>query len=422
MELKTYFENTLKAKEKREKELKEKLEKSDNVEMVKIYGKELEEIRSEITDLKDQLRDLAIQEAKDETSGEVRNKTFDPMKTVGAITTGDGTEERDVDVYSTMEYRMAFKKFIQSGGKVVTSELRADATTTTGDVKAVIPTTIMNEFIKKAKTYGTIFAKVRQLQIPGGLAFPIANATAQAKWIDETTPSDRQKAGNYNESVTFSSFMLELKVSESLLTNVMTLDMFETEIAEILAEGWAKAIDSSIISGTGKGQPTGIIHDPRVTNVVTLTEAQLADWTTWRKELFAKVPLAYRGKSEFLFPSSTVESYLMTMKDSNNRPVFVEAANASVGDLAGSFFGRPVTLVEPDIIPDFATAKAGDVIGVLWNPRDYAVNSNLAMGIRKYFDEDKNVYINKMIAAVDGKILDTNGCFLIKKGAAAAGK
>ena len=64
---------------------------------------------------------------------------------------------------------------------------------------------------------------------------------------------------------------------------------------------------------------------------------------------------------------------------------------------------------------DFATAEAGDVIGIMWVPQDYAINTNMAFGMKRYFDEETNEWINKALTIVDGKILDPSGCYLIKK-------
>lgn len=161
----------------------------------------------------------------------------------------------------------------------------------------------------------------------------------------------------------------------------------------------------------------GILNDPRVTNVVEFTEAEFSDWTKWRKKLFSVIPLSLRGKGEFVFPASTVESYLLTMQDSNGRPIFKEAADLTVTDSsnAGRFFGREVTLVEPDIIEDFGTAEAGDVIGVFWVPSDYAINTQMAFGIKRYFDDESNQWVNKGLTIVDGKMLDTKSCYILKK-------
>ena len=52
---------------------------------------------------------------------------------------------------------------------------RAAETTTTADSGAVIPTTIMNEIIQKLESYGSIYAKVRKINVQGGVSIPIAD-------------------------------------------------------------------------------------------------------------------------------------------------------------------------------------------------------------------------------------------------------
>ena len=74
-----------------------------------------------------------------------------------------------------------------------------------------------------------------------------------------------------------------------------------------------------------------------------------------------------------------------------------------------------MSLVEPDLIPDVETATAGDVVGIYWVPQDYAINTNMEFGMIRYFDNDNNEWINKGLTIVDGKILDTSGCYIIKK-------
>jgi HK97 family phage major capsid protein len=275
----------------------------------------------------------------------------------------------------------------------------------------------MDEFIKKvSKVYGQVYAKVRKLNIKGGVKFPISDLNAEFRWITETTVSPNQKAGDIKEYIEFSANIGEIRVAVSLLAEVMTLDIFESEVATIMAEAYVKTMDNAILSGTGVGQPLGIINDPRVTNEITLTTAEITDWKQWRKKLFAVIPLSKRGQGEFLFTSATVESCLLTMCDANNRPLFKEAPpELQMGNTAGRFYGRETTLVEPDVIKDFDTASSGDVIGIYWVPNDYAINTNLAFGIKQYFDEDTNKYINKGLTIVDGKILDPSGCYIIKK-------
>lgn len=338
-----------------------------------------------------------------------------------------GTQQREnKDPYDSMEYREAFKAYVQRGTPIpenLTQRAGGDAgPTVAADLGMIIPTTIMNEFIKKvSKVYGQLYSKVRKLNIQGGVKFPISDLKANFKWITETTPSGRQKAGDVKEYVEFSYNIGEIRVSQTLLSQVVALQMFEDEIVRIMTEAYVEAMDKGIIAGTGAGQMLGILKDTRVTeqtgHIIEFTAEQFGNWEQWRKRLFSMIPLSKRGKGEFIFTASTVESNLLTMKDANNRPIYKEAAELNVGESAtdGRFYGREVTMVEPDIVADFDTAGSGDVVGVYWIPDDYAINTNLAFGMKRYFDEDKNEWVNKGLTIVDGKILDPSGVYIIKK-------
>lgn len=414
--MKEFLQNLINNKEARANELRKLIQAATTADEVRSYGNELTTVENELREAKAQLQQLEARNAVKEPSA----NGFNPSATVATVQMNQrkSTEEK----FGTMEYRMAFKKYVQTG-EAIPHELRAGGdtgTTVTTDIGMIIPTTIMSEFIKDvSKVYGQVYAKVRKLNVKGGVEFPISKLSANFKWITETTPSGKQKAGDIKEKVSFSYHIGEIRVAESLLAQVVSLDVFESEIVRIMVEAYVKAMDTAIISGTGSGQPLGITKDPRVTgntgNIIEFEADEIGDWTTWRKKLFAKVPLSKRGSGEFLFPASTVESNLLTMKDANGRPLFREATDGTIGNLAGTFFGRDVTLVEPDIIKDYDTASTGDIIGIFWTPNDYAINTQLQFGMKRYFDEDTNEWINKALTIVDGKILDVSGCYLLKK-------
>lgn len=427
---------------KKNDELRNKALTSNDATEVRSINGQLEELKEEIEETQEEIDSLG----EDDPEGAGDNghivddvtqrsnlpagaeRSFVPMAAYRQNTNGDPaqTEERQ-EAFSSMEYRSAFKDYVQTGKPIagdIIQRAGGDAgTTVSTDLGAIIPSTIMNEFIKEvSKVRGKIYAKVRKLNVPGGVKFPVSKLKAKFKWIAESTVSEKQKAGEIKEFIEFSSNTGEIRVAQTLLSQVITLAVFEQEIVRIMLEAYVEMMDSVIISGTGVGQPLGITKDPRVTNVVEMTEEEFADWTAWRKKLFAVVPLAKRGQGEFLFPPSTVESYLYTMKDKNDRPIYKEATDLTVGNSDGKFYGRNVDFVEPDVIADFGTAAEGDVVGIFWVPLDYALNTNLQFGMKRYFDEDTNEWINKGLTIVDGKILDVTGCYLIKKKASSAAK
>ena len=314
---------------------------------------------------------------------------------------------------------MAFKAYVQTG-KEIPAEYRDNSPANTQTLGATIPTTLLNEFINEIrKVYGNLYAKTRKLNIQGAVKVPIARLQAQFKWVTETTVSPRQDAGEIDEYVEFSYNIGEIRVAQSLLSNIVALDIFEREVIRVMLEAYMQAMDIAIVRGTGNGQPLGIINDPRITRVVEMSASDMSDWKAWRKNFFAKLPLGYRA-GEFIFPLSTVDTYLETMSDANGNPVFRQATGLEVndGDSAnpnGRFFGRDISLVEPDVVADFDEANGGDVVGIFWQPNEYGINTNLAFGMKRWFDDDRNEWVDKMLTIVDGKVLNPAGFVLIKK-------
>lgn len=396
---------------------------SEDANEVRSINDEIAEINEEIAETQEELDAVAADEAEETRSNPPTNAQHVNAGIVGnTVGTFEPQKRESEDPYGTMEYRTAFKNFVQRGTPIPANLVQRaggdPGPSVTEDIGLIIPSTIMNEFIKDVqKVYGQIYAKVRKLNIKGGVKFPISDLKANFKWITETTVSPRQKAGDIKEYIEFSYNIGEIRVSQTLLSNIVSLNLFESEITRIMVEAYVEAMDKGIFWGTGNGQMLGIFNDPRVTNVVEFTAAEFADWKAWRKKLFASIPLSLRGKGEFVFPASTVESNLMTIEDGVGRPLFREATDLTFTDssTSGRFFGRDVTLVEPDVIGDFETASAGDIVGLFWVPTDYAINTQLQFGMKRYFDEETNQYVNKGLTIVDGKMLDTKCCYIIKK-------
>lgn len=430
MKFRTWLEKLINDKRNAMIDLQKRSDASTDINEVRSIGEQLKALRDEINDAEKQLADLeeedgdgAGDEGGEGSDGERSKGPVGELRNAG-ITKGmmmrNGTPaEENADPLASNEYRSAFKDYVQRG-IAIPQELheRTAASSTTSDLGAAIPVTVMNEFIKKvSKVRGNIYSKVRKMNVRGGVKFPVSDLSGTFKWITETTVSEEQKAGTINSYVEFSYNIGEIRLATSLLASVVTVDAFEAELVTLMMEAFLEAMDKGIIAGTGTGQMLGITKDTRVTNVVEMTETDLQDWKAWRKNLFAKIPLKKRGLGEFLFPVSTVEGYLMTMEDQNKRPLWKDPDNAMSenGNFAGRFFGRSVDYVEPDVIADFDTAEDGDVVGIYWVPNDYALNSNMEFGMKRYFDEDRNMWVNKGLTIVDGKILDPSACYLIKK-------
>lgn len=321
------------------------------------------------------------------------------------------------DIYGSVEYREAFMNYCQTGA-MPDKFMNADEYTSTTDAGAVIPTTIMKEIIKEMKVYGQIFSRVRKTNIQGGMETPILSLKPVATWITEATVSDRKKV-SASDKVTFTYFGLECRVAVSLLAEIVTLDMFESEITKLIVEAMVKAMDAAVISGTGSGQPTGITVDTRIPagNKITLSSADFAKWEGWKKNVFAKIPLAYRAGGSFIMAAGTFEGHIDGMTDANGQPIGRVNYNVISNGVQERFGGREVMLVEDDIISPYDSASTGDVVAIFCKLSDYCVNSNMQMKMYRWLDQDTNQWVDKAILIADGKILDPNGVLIIKKGA-----
>ena len=413
-----------------------------DAEQVRSMTEMLEEINSEIEETRSMIE--YFEKDSDNAPESRQQPPVDAQKHNGNITasyvqnTVQAAQGRsDDDPTATMEYRKAFMHYFQRGTVIpadlmqrvanyrasLPAEVRAGDAINTGNTGAVIPVTVMREVINTIrKRYGNLYSKVTKLAVPGAVDFPIGELQADFHWITESTVSPEQEIGSVG-TISFKYNTAEIRIAQTFLSAILSIEAFEAKISEVIAVAYLKAMDTGIVKGTGNGQMLGILNDTRVTgqagHTIALTAAEINNWAAWRKKFFAKLPLGYRS-GEFIFNLGTVDAYLETMADGNNNPIFRQATGLEVNDgdamdPNGRFFGRRISLVEPDILPDFDTASSNDVVGIYWQPEEYAINENFGFMMRRYYDEDRNKWINKAITVVDGKVLNPRGYYLITK-------
>lgn len=418
--------------EKRIKRLKDKLQTlnsraaaTEDANELRSINEEVDDVNAEIEECQEELDAINEEErqAKETAGMESRENVPANAQKINGNVVGSfkAPEQRsEEDPTSTMEYRKAFMNYVQKGIPMPATEQRNGEAVSTADTGAAIPITVMNEVINTVrKRYGNLYSRVRKMSVPGGVKIPIGALEAKFKWINESTVSPRQKTDKLG-SIVFEYNTAEIRVAQTFLSSILTLSAFEAELTKIIAIAYLQAMDEGIMLGSGDGSMLGILNDPRVTNTITMTASQMSNWTEWRKKFFAKLPLGYRA-GEFVFAASTVDAYLETMADSNNNPIFRQATGLEVNDgdaqdPNGRFFGRAIAMVEPDILADFDAANPGDVIGLFWQPNEYAINENFGFTMRRYFDEESNEWVDKALTVVDGKTLNPTGFYKILKG------
>ena len=190
-------------------------------------------------------------------------------------------------------------------------------------------------------------------------------------------------------------------------------------------------MDSEIMTGTAANhQCVGILTEAAASpsripagNTVEFTATEVMDWKKWQSKLFAKIPIGMRGlKPEFVMSAGTYESVIKSLADDNDRPVYYETFNPVDGAETATFKGREVVFCEEDVFKTFGdisvsvSSTDSPYFGMLWVPdQAYAINSNLEFYVKRYFDEEKNEYVDKALVINDGKVLDGSMIYLLKK-------
>lgn len=320
------------------------------------------------------------------------------------------------DLFASPEYAAAFMNFACGREAMPIRFRNAAATTTAANAGAVIPTTMVREIVRELKERGVIFQQLRHLNIQGGVEIPIADLNPVASWVGENASEDQELTAK--NSVQFSYYGLECKISQTILASVVTIEEFQDLFVELAVDAIMAAVEKGVFFGTGSGQMLGVCNDPRVTNVVELSPEEVATYKGWKTKVFAKIKKRYRGGA-FYMAQGTFEGCIDGMVDEIGQPV--GRVNYGIeGEERYRFGGKDVETVEDDVIAPYSEAAAGDVITVFMPMRSYVFNSNMQMTVVHWIDHDTNKKKTKVMLICDGKIADPNGVVVVKKGAAAA--
>lgn len=397
-------------------DLQKRSDESQDLAEVRAIGETLAKLRDEIKEAEEMLAEAEknTDAGTDERSVVPADAQLRNAQVVGAFPVNQSQTQAETDPHDSIAYRKAFMEYV-CRNTPIPAELRADATTTTGDAGAVIPTTILKEIVQKLESYGNVYALVRKLNVQGGVSIPISDLKPVANWIGEETKSDDQKVSAKN-SILFSYFGIECRIAQTLLANVVTLDAFQQLFVPLATEAIVKGIEVAIFNGDGNNKPLGVTKDTRVPegNVITMTPEEFKSWAGWHTKVKAKMKKAYR-KGTFFMNQATFDGYIDGMVDENGQPV--GRTNYGInGEETYRFMGKDVETVEDECIAAYDDAATGDVVGVFMKATDYAINSNMQLVVVKWTDHENNKLKNKAIMIVDGKLVDANGVLIIKKG------
>lgn len=380
--------------------------------------------REELLNQAQQILEQGNQEAFDEATRKVTelDNQYEDFKVNQAnLNALAGQAKPQVDINSFMnkasfennfsndlEYRKAFMNYVVKGVPIAANLQNVDATTKTTDVGTVIPTTIMEKIIDKMEAVGMILPLVTRTNYKGGLSIPTSSVKPTATWVAEGAGSDKQK--KTTGQVTFTYHKLRCAVAVSLEVDTVSLTVFETTLANNVAEAMTKALEQAIISGTGSGQPKGILKETATGNVEIAASADPTYQTLVDAE--GLLPLAYEGGAKWFMTKQTFMKFI-GMVDSQKQPI--ARVNYGInGKPERTLLGREVIL--NDYMTSLGAAIESDtVVAFLFNPQDYVLNTNLAMTVKHYEDNDNDDLVTKAIMLVDGKVVDKNSLITVTK-------
>lgn len=347
--------------------------------------------------------------------GQQEQRSFNPLQSFRSAQ--QQNYEECEDVFGSLEYRQAFRNYVVSGTPIpekFRTEERSAEMTVVGDVAAVIPTTIQNQVIEDLTVEGQIISRISQTSMQGGIQIPIAEINPEATWLEsETSVSDEQKA-KMDAKISFGYHLLEARVAVGILSATVSLPVFEATIVKNLKKAMIRAIEKSVVSGTGSGQPKGITkYTLPSEQVIEFTADQIGTVQGWARAE-AAIPEAYEAGEIYMMSKSTWEMYLNGMVDKNGQKIGLGKINEKGQKILN---GREV--LTTDQLPSYDAAGNGAIFGVLVNLEEYLLNSNLAMYYKKYFDEDKNKWVHKALTIADGQMAignDSRGKLVGAKG------
>lgn len=368
----------------RKEELRKLLGGTEQVDLDEIQ-KELNDMDAEETELR--RRQEMAEQINTQEEPEIRQ-----------ITKPQETKNPVQDKFDTPEYRKAFMAYVCRNTPIPV-EFRADANTLTTDIGTVIPPVTLNKIIEKLRAYGMILPRVTQTNYIQGVNIPTSDLKPAATWVAEGSGSDKQK--KTTGAIVFSHYKLRVAVSASLESEYMAYSAFEAAIVQNITEAMAVAIEQAIISGTGSGQPTGILKDASAG--ATITANALSYETLIEAE--GDLPLAYENGAVWVMSKKTFMQFV-GLVDTAGQPI--ARVNAGInGAPERTLLGRTVVLT--DYVPSFSSSlTAGDVFAFLYRMQDYALNTNFSIGMTMYEDHDTDDIVRKSIIVCDGHPVDTN--------------
>lgn len=302
---------------------------------------------------------------------------------------------KGAEIVDSMEARVDFMNYVRTG--------KLTNNVTTSNAGAAVPTTVANRIVGRMQANSMIIAEVTRTAYKGGVTIPAINVKPVATFVAEGAGSTAQTLSL--TPVTFAYHKLRCSVPVSLEMDEMAVEAFEDALVEAVASAMTTALEKAIVQGSGSGEPEGILHTAAPSGQVFagLTAIDYADLVAAEGAL----PIEYEPNAKWCM-SKAVFMEIEGIVDNAGQPI--ARVNYGLGGKPERYIlGRPVVLV-----PASYMASAG-VDAFIFDFKDYVLNTNYGVNIKKYEDNATDDQVTKAVMLVDGKKVDNGSLVTLAK-------
>ena len=310
----------------------------------------------------------------------------------------------------TPEYRRAFADYLLNGAQGISPETRSliEKRDSISGLSAgvLIPTDLASSIEIALKSYGGMFeaGQIITTSKGGDLTFPTVNDTAAKATIVAEYDQSTKRTPTFG-SVTLKAYTYRTPIIpvslELLQDSAFDLDAL---LSQLLSESFGRGVNEHLTTGSGTGQPRGI-----VTAATAIENGAAAGAITLDNiiDLIAGVDSAYAKTGKFMFNHKTLWA-LAKIKDTHGQYIWQE--NARVGQ-PGTIFGKGYVI--NDDVADIGAGNASVLFGDLSKYKIRLVKGFRVIRLNELLAEYLSIGLFGF-ARVDGTLIDA-GTHPVKK-------
>ncbi len=388
----------------------EQAEKEDR-ELTEDENKEISKLEGELKGWDEQIVRVEIfQKPKDDKSNEDKSDSEGKAEENAEALKDDPNKDESRKFRSLGEQMMAVYRASTPAGRIDARLTTRSASglneTNPSDGGFLVQKDFVNDLLKRTYETGILASKVKKIPLTtnaNGIKINAIDETSRAngsRWGGIQTYWESEAEQLTGSKPKFRTMDLSLKkltglcyVTDELLQDAAAL---ENVIREGFAEEFGFKIDDAILSGTGAGQPLGILNSGSLVKVEK--ESNQTEKITVENlvKMWSRLWSRSRANSVW-YINPEIEPLLYTLKV-GDRPVYIPAGGLSDTPYA-TLFGRPVMPLEQCS----AVGDVGDIIladfGQYLLIDKGGINATSSIHVRFLYDE--NVF--RFIYRVDGQ-------------------